>query len=176
MESLETIGSNSSKQKDGCSSEQNTDSDTLSSSHPNSPIVSGMMSCNVKDSRVSQGNKNKRPAEESPTKLRTLAPKSLFTEKVEYIPLPKISKRKAHETDLKQAVRPILPKPYMFKSKGSSPTKTAALMLKRKATLVCQRMSPVKALTKRPSFESVPPPPTFSRVFTRSQGNKGNLH
>ncbi|GFS07840.1 hypothetical protein ElyMa_002999800 [Elysia marginata] len=122
--------------------------------------------------------KTPRSSEESPTKLRTLAPKSLFTEGVEYIPLPKIPKKKS-KSDQKHTIRPILPKPHIFGTKGSSPTKAAALMLKKKATLVCQRRSPVKILPKRPNLESLPAVPALSvsRVFTRSQGNKeAELH
>ncbi|RUS76571.1 hypothetical protein EGW08_015649 [Elysia chlorotica] len=135
--------------------------------HVRSPLMKSMLS-----SPRTSPYKNKRPAEESPTKHRTLAPKSLFTKNVEYTPLPKIPKKKAHQSDVKHAVRPIFPKPYIFGSKGSSPTKAAALMLKKKATLVCQRRSPVKILPKNPIVDCLPVPPTFSRVFTRSQGHK----
>ena len=164
MENLET-NSTPSIQQDSCPKQ---DSAYPSIAHAKSPLISSVLS----SSRISP-SKNKRLAEESPTRLRTLAPKSLFAKNVEYIPLPKISKKKAHQSDLKHAARPIFPKPYPFGSKGSSPTKAAALMLKKKATLVCQRMSPVKILPKGPILENAPVPPTFSRVFTRSQGIKG---
>lgn len=117
-------------------------------------------------------DKNKRASEESPTKLRALAPKSLFSESSEYIPLPKMPKKKVQYSDKKHVIRPILPKPYIHGTRGSSPTKAAALMLKRKATLVCQRMSPVKILPKQPNLESLSVVPAVSRVLTRSQGNK----
>ncbi|GFO46303.1 Gon-4-like protein [Plakobranchus ocellatus] len=139
-----------------------------------STTKSGKIGLDTDSAAVSPAHKNlKRAPEQSPTKLKTLAPKSLFTESVEYIPLPKISKKKAHQNHV---IRPILPKPYIYGQKLSSPTKTAAMMLKKRATLVCQHRSPVKILPKRPSIETLPVPPTFSRVFTRSQGSKGKVN
>ncbi|CAL1530952.1 unnamed protein product, partial [Lymnaea stagnalis] len=111
----------------------------------------------------------------SPQKLRPLAPKPETPSKLNspgYIPLPKMSPRRK---ELNKQVRNLLPKSFIFEAKTPSPTKNAALLLKKKATLVCQQRSPVKILPKAPQPIVSPSKPrprvtvTPSRMYTRSQ-------
>ncbi|KAH9524682.1 hypothetical protein Btru_027522 [Bulinus truncatus] len=106
----------------------------------------------------------------TPTKLRHLVPKPA-TPSSTYTPLPKLSPRRK---ELNKQVRQIIPKTFVFEAKSPSPTKAAALMLKKKATLVCQQRSPVKILPKSPQpVESSSSRSrvilTPSRMYTRSQ-------
>ncbi|CAG5132211.1 unnamed protein product, partial [Candidula unifasciata] len=111
----------------------------------------------------------------TPTKLHPLLPKTPFSAasvSSPYIPLPKTSPRRK---ELNKHVRQILPKSFVFEMKSPSPTKTAAQMLKKKATLFCQSRSPVKLLPKPPqtALSGSKPLLTPTRMFTRSQKSKG---
>ncbi|XP_055862839.1 uncharacterized protein LOC106072261 isoform X1 [Biomphalaria glabrata] len=107
----------------------------------------------------------------TPTKLRSLAPKP-DTPSTSYTPLPKMSPRRK---ELNKQVRQILPKSFVFEAKSPSPTKAAALLLKKKATMLCHHQrSPVKILPKSPQpIELASSRPrvilTPSRMYTRSQ-------
>ncbi|KAH9524681.1 GON-4-like protein, partial [Bulinus truncatus] len=124
------------------------------------------------NSEISNLNKTllKDTEAKTPTKLRLLVPKPA-TPSSTYTPLPKLSPRRK---ELNKQVRQIIPKTFVFEAKSPSPTKAAALMLKKKATLVCQQRSPVKILPKSPQpVESSSCRSrvilTPSRMYTRSQ-------
>ena len=109
----------------------------------------------------------------SPQKFKHIAPKALSPAQQNappYVPLPKISPKRK---ELNRQVRHILPKAFMFESKTPSPTKTAALVLSKKAKQHHSHRSPVKLLPKPPHFESTTvnriSDLTPSKVITRSQ-------
>ncbi|XP_059177129.1 GON-4-like protein [Physella acuta] len=173
---------------DVCLQEPGTSSNVLTNKEctvvSDEEVNSGGHSNPVSDQEASPEKKKtirtpspKKVVSHTPTKLRPLAPKQDTPNKTStpYVPLPKISPRRL---ELNKQVRQILPKSFIFEPKSPSPTKAAALMLKRKAAMVCQRQSPIKILPKQlPSAES--PSKTRSRViltpsrmYTRSQHTK----
>lgn len=113
----------------------------------------------------------------TPTKHRPLIAKSpspAGSNSFPYVPLSKVSKKRK---EFNKQVQQILPKSFIFEVKSPSPTKAAAQVLKKKATLFCQSRSPAKLLPKLPQSVSptVPRPRPLStptRMFTRSQKRK----